>query len=62
MRNNLAELLDICIDPIGLQVQWRNQIEYSQGFKWQERNYVKLDFFTQYFQVLLDTVSDIVNE
>lgn len=62
MRNNLAELLDICIDPIGLQVQWRNQIEYSQGFKWQERNYVEIEFFTSYFQILLETVNDLINE
>ena len=62
MRNNLAELLDITIDNRVLQTEWYKQVSYSQGHKWEARNYVKFDFFTPYYQVLLQSITDVIQE
>lgn len=62
MRNNLAEILDIHINPDLLYLEWLKQIEYSHGYCWLERNYVEIEFFTSYFQILLETVNDLINE
>lgn len=62
MKNNLAELLDVDIDPNLLYDEWLKQIEYSTGHAWKSRNYVGLNFFTTYFQALLQEINNIVGE
>lgn len=62
MRNNLAELTDINIDINVLQTEWYKQVEYSRGYVWTPRNYVELDFFTTYYKVLLESITDVVDE
>ena len=62
MKNNLAELLDITIDNRVLQTEWYKQVSYSQGYKWEARNYVEFDFFTPYYQILLQSITDVIQE
>lgn len=62
MKNNLAELTDIRIYPDMLYIQWHRQIGYARGHAWKNRNYVPIEFFTPYFQSLLDSVSNLIGE
>jgi hypothetical protein len=62
MRNNLAEIADIDIDLDILYSEWCKQVVYAGDHEWQNRNYVELDFFTPYFQVLLESINDVIGE
>jgi hypothetical protein len=59
--NNLAILKIIELDATNiLETEWDQQILLNQGYKYEERNYVPLDFFSGYFQNLINRVSSIV--
>ena len=60
MRNNLAEILDIHINPDLLYIEWTKQIAYAQDYQWQERNYVELDFFIELFLVVEGVAKPLV--
>ena len=62
MKNNLAELKDVSINIESLRAAWAEQLVFSGDFEWGKRNYVSLDFFTEYFQQLLLDIENVIGE
>jgi len=64
MKNNLAELKDVSINIESLRAAWAKQliVAMREDFKWGKRNYVSLDFFTEYFQNLLLDIENVIGE
>ena len=40
-----------------LRAAWAEQLVFSGDFEWGKRNYVSLDFFTEYFQQLFESIT-----
>lgn len=45
-----------------LRAAWAEQLVFSGDFEWGKRNYVSLDFFTEYFQQLLLDIENVIGE
>ena len=45
-----------------LREAWAEQLVFSGDFEWGKRNYVSLDFFTEYFQNLLLEIENVIGE
>lgn len=57
--NNLAELTSVTLDSTDtMQQHWQEQLVHVQGFHLDWRNYVQLDFFTDYYKSLLSNITD----
>ena len=57
--NNLAELSSVLLDSTDtMQQHWQDQLKFSQDFRYDWRNYVALDFFTDYYKSLLLNITD----
>lgn len=61
--NNIAELVGYKLDkPEIIQNEWKKLICEKHDFKFQARTYVNLDFFTHYFQNLINDISGKVGQ
>lgn len=61
--NNLAELVAYKLDdPNTIQNEWKNLINNKSNFKFDARSYVSLDFFTDYFQKIINDVTGLIGQ
>lgn len=58
---HLAELRTVDIDPVTLDIEFKNLLNHQPKFNWHQRSYVNMHFFTSYFKNLVDNILDAIN-